>query len=1299
MKTNRLFLFGKCFSEGIFPRFVFGLSVVLFLSRVNLFADENAQWRKHLENVKSSSGLEACFAQDSFIQEGDVTPGKMKWHGQTPWKESVSTDGTRFISLDNSSLSGKPIELFKGRNEEQQSVCRSFTVEVRFRSFGQGSVLGGNDARNGMIVCQGNGYWSGIRLVANTENSGTISLNIGKRPSCASTSWINPYFSCQTGLWNHVCATWDGQKMRLYLNGLLAGIGEYSGAFVPDGGGWTLGNGGAGVGTLNMDVCECVVLNRALEPDEVFCHATARGSVSNTQKKILGELTEFLAAGAWKECATTAERLADSFASEKAPELSEDSVWQTPEMVARSLQIALLFKSGLLADGVDLSLKTLQEKAFPLSWRAYFAKKLVSDGASRVNEILPAETTRILDQMVAAETIVLSPRQAFWLRESKAMEALLRAPEKSPALKAAAEEFESLNQRAPEIFEGKDLDAKRWELAYRQGLALYRAGELKSAESVFRKLAGKTTESETSTGPGIVDLVSLRRGAAREMFNRVQQAYGNGKMLASKRELRHHQLEAADWKARRTLENPGVSLQAGRTPEFILPTDHFFGVEIEVSSFAELEAARDRVREFKTPENAQTPTAGLPEGGVKIVILPGSYQIPRTFRLTSEDSGTPTAPIVYSVKDPAKTVFTGGLDLTEYAVPIREFAEGNTLFSRLDDSAKENVYAVKLSNVPGFSAILQTLPEQKLPVVGRRGGGSGPDATPWIQLYAVTAKDSEDLHHGRSAELFSLARYPNDGYLTIDQVFQGLRKSETQGKPPVFSVKEKISDKRLESWKRTDDAWVFGCWQALWTQESRRLREVDSVQKTICIDGSSVREDYPFFVFNVPEELDSPGEWYLDRENQTIYFWKGRFDTPETRYCASFFDQPFIEMKDTSWVVFEGLTLELGSRSAVKILGGEHNQLVDCTIRNFGTWGVVLTGKNSGLYACHLAKFGGGGVRMEGGRTTPEGSERGNLFIENTEIEGFALIDLAYTAGVLFGGTGNRVTNCRLHDTPHYVFRVEGMEHTIEFCEVFDAVYQSDDQGAIDMWANPALRGILFRNNYWHHIGTGCLKNSYRQEAPSMTKVQKAKRAKKLANCFTNQFCGQGGIRLDDAISSVVITGNVFQECSSENFGCVQIHGGKDNVIDNNLFIGSVGCASLSPWGESRWKDSLVNKCYGFMKNVTGMSDFSESGKCPLTEKYPDLLVMTENWDRNFFTRNLVLDCDAFLLRDNGRNEIFANTMLRAKDSDFCEDPDREQDGFLRFRIPYESPLFNGAGLAPIPMEAMGLYLDGKYRR
>ena len=69
-----------------------------------------------------------------------------------------------------------------------------------------------------------------------------------------------------------------------------------------------------------------------------------------------------------------------------------------------------------------------------------------------------------------------------------------------------------------------------------------------------------------------------------------------------------------------------------------------------------------------------------------------------------------------------------------------------------------------------------------------------------------------------------------------------------------------------------------------------------------------------------------------------------------------------------------------------------------------------------------------------------------------------------------------------------------GNEHLVELNEAHHVVQESDDQGAVDMFGNPTFRGNVFRYNFWHHIGSGVA-------------------------------CGQGGIRLDDAISGVLMYG------------------------------------------------------------------------------------------------------------------------------------------------------------------------------
>lgn len=1290
--------------------------LLLFLAAQNTSADE--KWEKHAASARASEGLAAYFTGDDFLESGDPAPDKMIWRGKTPWKTQTLASGVRFVSLDDSWLEVPALELFKAKDENGKSVCRAFSVEIRLRSRGQGTQLGGGGAKNGMICCQGNGYWQGLRVVCDT-NSGSTNLNIGKQPSCASSGPLNSYMNLSENVWHHVCAAWDGTNIRLYIDGILVSSGTYEGDFVPDGSGFRLGNGGAGVGTLNMDVCECAVFSRALSPDEIFAHAYGIESLTDAQRTQIQRLSQLASEKQWADLPNASAELRKTFPAEAfgtESDASKESVFTNPRNSLKFQQIFMLQLCGRFSDARTQTLAVLKDSKIPAAERAQLGKMLLPNETKRVFEVLPRETALEIQHMQEAGLISLTPRQEIVLRESCVLETLSNPSSSKSELTAASKEFAALGDAYASVLEGSALDAKRWEMQYREGLALFRAKNYSKASEIFRLLAGSASEGEKSTGPGVVDLVALRRGAAREMYNQTQFLADSPKRLFSSRALHHHQLDENDWKNQNSKKKsdsgsnaagvsdaPGVAEDAEDVQNFLLSAEHTFGLELEVSNFTELEAARDRLREYKQLNDGK-----LPAGGVKIVILPGIYQMTRTFSLGAQDAGSGETPILYTVKDPKKTVFTGGLNLTQHAVPLEESAKKSKadaeILKRLTADAAKNVFIVHLSEVPEFSEVLKALPDAKLPSLGRRGGGSGPDAEPWVQLYAVESRNPDDFHAPNYAELLTLARYPNAGFLNINEVSQGLWKSENANQPAIFNVKEPLDATRLEAWKNAPNPWLFGSWTALWTIQMMPLKDVDVSEKTIFAGGSNVRNDYPFFVLNVLEELDAPGEWFLDRDSQTVYFWKDAYDgknvegCKETQYWISLFDQPFVTMKEAAWTSFEGFTMEFGTRSAVKIEGGDHNLLVDCTLRNFGTWGVVLNGQKSGLYACNLMNFAGGAVQMHGGKTTPDGTQPAELFAENTEIDGFSLIDLAYTPAFHIDGAGNRVTHCKIHNSPHHAFRVEGMEQKIEFCEVYDVVYQGDDQGAVDMWANPALRGTLFRGNYWHHVGTGCLEASYGGDAPSMSGAQRAKRARKLANRINQQLCGQGGIRLDDAISSVVITGNVFQECSSKNFGCIQIHGGKDNLIDNNVFIGSVGCVSLTPWGESRWFDSLQNKLYPYMKNVTGITDFSTSGMCPLMEKYPDLLTLKEHHDRNFFTRNLVLNCKEFFLRDNGTNEIFSNLMLSADPSDFCRDPDAERDGFLRFRIPYESPLFNAAGMLPLSMDRMGLYPDGRYR-
>ena len=65
-------------------------------------------------------------------------------------------------------------------------------------------------------------------------------------------------------------------------------------------------------------------------------------------------------------------------------------------------------------------------------------------------------------------------------------------------------------------------------------------------------------------------------------------------------------------------------------------------------------------------------------------------------------------------------------------------------------------------------------------------------------------------------------------------------------------------------------------------------------------------------------------------------------------------------------------------------------------------------------------------------------------------------------------------------------------------------------------------------------------------------------------------------------ISGVTVHGNVFERCGAVLFGGVQIHGGKENLVDNNLFVDCFAGLSFSRWGDKRWREAIA----GFLQDA-----------------------------------------------------------------------------------------------------------------
>ena len=245
----------------------------------------------------------------------------------------------------------------------------------------------------------------------------------------------------------------------------------------------------------------------------------------------------------------------------------------------------------------------------------------------------------------------------------------------------------------------------------------------------------------------------------------------------------------------------------------------------------------------------------------------------------------------------------------------------------------------------------------------------------------------------------------------------------------------------------------------------------------------------------------------------------------------------FIKAEKIQDVVFKGITFQYGQDKAATFKDCVNLTIAGCRFHGFGgTALTVLDAANAKIYGNKLDTLGHGGMRVSGGNR--KNLTSGGIQIENNEVGYFGLCSKTYVPAILLEGVGAKVRHNWFHHAPSSAMRIEGNDHLVEYNLTEFVVTESDDQGGIDMWSNASYRGCVMRYNIWRDIRGG--------DIP----------------------CGQAGIRFDDAISGMVVYGNIFERSSNGHFGGVQIHGGHMNIIDNNVFVDcnyAVSFFSLEP--------------------------------------------------------------------------------------------------------------------------------------
>jgi hypothetical protein len=636
--------------------------------------------------------------------------------------------------------------------------------------------------------------------------------------------------------------------------------------------------------------------------------------------------------------------------------------------------------------------------------------------------------------------------------------------------------------------------------------------------------------------------------------------------------------------------------------------------------FLTLERARDEIR-------ARKRRGDLPAGGVEVAIRAGTYPVTQSFRLTAEDSGTATAPVVYRAAGGGVPRFTGGARLGPF-----KLVEDAAALARLPAEVRGKVWAADLA----AAGITQVIPF----VLGGFSSGREFRTHPAMELYV-------------NDEPMTLARWPNEGFVRTGPVSGPLTLPAWDGKPGTPEGRFRFEGDRPARWVGEPDAWLYGYWFWDWADSYEKIERIDPEQREITLARPGhrygYREGQRYHVVNVLAELDAPGEWYLDRAGGRVFLFP-RTDLATARVELSVAAFPLLAVEDAAHLRFRGLLWECGAADGIRVRGGADVRFEGCTVRKMAGNGVEIRGgRDHALQSCDVHTLGRGGVVLVGGdrkTLTP-----GNHLVENCHIHHLSRIDHTYTPGVWVDGVGARIRHNLFHHIASSALRVEGNDHWIELNEADRVVLESDDQGAVDMFGNPTYRGNVYRHNYWHHLG------AWDARGP----VEHGMRA---------------GIRLDDAICGVRVEGNIFQRCGvgDTHFGGVQIHGGKENLIEGNLFVDTAAAVSFTPWGEKRWREFVARTW-----------EAPAIDRELYLRRYPALANLAEGHDVNTTRSNVALRCEKLFLRAPAGTESIGNREF-PDGTELLEGP----DGRLRWSAAEAEKL----GVGHIPFAKIGLYAD-----
>lgn len=479
--------------------------------------------------------------------------------------------------------------------------------------------------------------------------------------------------------------------------------------------------------------------------------------------------------------------------------------------------------------------------------------------------------------------------------------------------------------------------------------------------------------------------------------------------------------------------------------------------------FATIERARDAIRALRAANK-------LPDGGITVYIRGGIYSyLDESLTFTSEDSGTESCPITYKAYEGEKVVIEGAkfLNYSDF-----KKADSEVTSRLISEEAQEKLLQINLKDagIQGseVAAVYGNLPVQLL--IGDDRG--------------------------------VVARYPNqvDGFISGGG---GREFYDNTG--------------RMDKWQTTDYTFIRGYYSIDYACSTCKITSYDPEEGLMTTDDE-VKMGTHFYYLNVLEEIDYPGEYYIDFRTTNLYVYPTD-DFATTPISVTQQKGDMIVGKDVDYVTLDGLTIEGGLGCGIKWTGNNVT-IQNCELYKLG-YAIDLMGVNCTVAYCDAAYLYGSGIHIE----APSDADMTGGFgkVMYCKIHHYAQSNDTYNPGIQCSGEGVEmyIGHNEISHSVHNAMLANGSQMLVEYNIMHDVCTEANDAGAMYTGGWNAYN-VVFRYNLVYNV----------------------------ENIWG--FGGPNAFYVDDGGSGKVFYGNILYNVGGDAFA---IGGGHDNQIYNNLMI------------------------------------------------------------------------------------------------------------------------------------------------